>query len=295
VSRRSFRICIGILLTLFCTVILFRNTIRAHYWATRLAASEDIASQGYYLACLASLSETAHGAVQRLAHDPRPNVRALAVYALQRLQPNSGINGLNTLLADADDAVRESAATALVFNGRPEAVSALCEAARSDDAKTAAAAVSALGRIEATPALRTLCATVRSHSDAYVRAQAVEALMDVILTGDGRWANAFPTPGAATQPEQSCDPLDILVNALGDSGTFSGLPSLERQKHGAERFAGASSRPSAAGTRTVREFAAACLSTLTGKPVDSSGPWSEERKRATVEQCRQWIATRNSR
>jgi hypothetical protein len=293
-SRGAFRISICILVVLFGAAILYRNPIRAHYWAARLADSGDISTQGYYLACLANLGESAHGAAQRLARHPQAHVRSLAVFVLQRLPPESCIDDLASLLADADEAVRESAATALGFKGSPQAVRVLCSAARSDDGNRAAAAAAALGRVESPAAVDALCEAAKTHRVALVRAQALEALTDAILSGDSGQGVSTKAHAAPTSRPQ-CDPLAILVNALSDGGTFSGVLSLERQRRGAERFAGASTRPAPAEARRVREAAAAFLSTLTGRPVEWEGPWSDERKQATVEQCRQWIAARIGR
>jgi HEAT repeat protein len=281
--------------------MLYCNNLRAHWWATRLAAAEDLKSRAYYVASLTAVGDAACGAIHRLAKDPRPEVRSLAIPAMIRLSEKSRLIELSGLLADADADVRESAATALAFMGADAATRLLIEHAESPQGSSAAACVAALGRLSSPDALAAVCKAAASHADPFVRAQAVESLAacaTIASLGDQDGAPPF---------RSSSDPILVLVSALGDRAIFTGHLALERQiatvstamsskaapsREKIAKFRLESTPPPApAAPRTVAEIAASWLSSLTGRqiaPADlgDSGPAE------LADQCRRWIAER---
>jgi hypothetical protein len=295
-------VAIVLLLCLFGLAMLYRNNLRAHWWATRLAAAEDLQSRAYYVASLTAVGDAACGAIHRLAKDPRPEVRSLAIPAMIRLSEKSRLAELDGLLGDADADVRESAATALAFMDADGAARLLIEHAESPQPPAAAACVAALGRLSSPEALAALCKTAASHSDPLVRAQAVESLVACVTIA------ALGEPGEVSPFRSSRDPILVLVLALGDQAIFTGHLALERQIATVSTAVSSKAPPSRdkiarfhqdsppllapAAPRSVAEIAAHWLSSLTGRqitPADlgSAGPAE------LADQCRRWIAERH--
>jgi HEAT repeats len=288
----AFRLSIVTLGLLFALTLWQRDRLRAHWWASRLVATEDLNLRGRYLAGLISLGPKASEAIRRLSRDDRAEVRCLSVYALQSLANGQGVGDLSRLVGDSDQAVRDAAATGLALMQRDDARDALCELARKADEATACAAAAGLARIEDPVALATLCETARRHRSPLVRVHAIESLVDL-----------RPTPAST----DSCDLCTILAEALADRAEFSGALALERQRLAAEGFAfrAAVGRPTSPGLvdpktlsspgavfrpinqpekglRTVAQYAASSLSALTGQSAD----WVGLARQEVVAKCR---------
>ncbi|MEK6644154.1 MAG: HEAT repeat domain-containing protein [Planctomycetota bacterium] len=268
-SQRAFRICLVALVAMFVVLLIERNRIRSHWWAWRLQGATDLATQGYYLASLAGVGDEAFGAVSRLARSDRSDVRGFAVYALQKMPPESAFAELGRLLTDTELDVREAAATALVFAENESATQTLIRAVGSVNADEAAAAVAALGRINSESALSAICHAARSHGSALVRAQALEAITDQLITS--------VEASATSRPSSGCSMIDTLIDALPDEAIFRGLLSLERQKRSAAQFLGrlTATNPSEEllpTERAVGTIAAAFLTEITGEAVNGPCP-----------------------
>jgi hypothetical protein len=302
-----------VLLCVFVGAIIQRDLIRAHWWAIQLAKTQDPDRRAYYLASLAAVGRSAIGAIDGLAHHERPETRALAVVALARLPEQAGLDELARLLGDADQDVADSAALSLAFMQTAQPRRVLTEAAPSAAPTTAAAATAALSRVDAPEALAALCAAATEHPHPQVRAQAVESLAVWIMSAQpaarppppGRSASGagHSQPAAEVRPPPPCDPVSVMVAALGDQAEFTGLLALERQIANAAAAAdrhvvtpsGIPFSPSAepAG-RTVAEVAAAGLGRMTGRKFDHRVPTTPADRARLVAQCRQWLANRQA-
>ena len=270
---RWFPVAILLLVALFTVVVLQRNHIRAHWWAYRLTLTEDLDLRGYYLASLSAVGESGAGATRRLARHEDPDVRLLAIFALNALPEGERISELRRLLHDSDLDVREAAALALVFVGSAESTAILCETAVAKAADSATAAVAALGRSNDPRAKQTLCSVLRDHPRADVRAQAAESL--------GGWLDMIRDDSDHSEIRDEalgCEGIAALVDALSDEAIFSGPLLLERQIADAAQ---AMNRPDVSGgfscdvpppdePRSVAQIAAAAMSRLTGMTVRPS-------------------------
>ncbi|HVP11703.1 MAG TPA: HEAT repeat domain-containing protein [Phycisphaerae bacterium] len=295
-------LAIAVLVCLFAAAMYQRNSIRAYWWASRLAAAEDFKIRAYYLTLLTTVGDSAAGAIHRLAQNSRADVRALAIPAMVRLSAKYKLPELSGLLADGDAEVRDSAATVLAFMANDGATRILIEHARSGRSGEAASSVAALARVSSTDALAALCDVVRSHSDAIVRAQAVEAL--------AAWTMAEAPEGQVESPSSRvvCAPMLVLIGALEDLAPFTGQLALERQVAAVSDVASTSAvrrsdkstklhidsaPPSAhAAQRRVADVAARWLSTLTGKEITAGAGRTSVQQAELADQCRRWMAER---
>jgi hypothetical protein len=287
-GTRWFWLAIIIMVAGFVIVVVERDRIRARWWAWRLARTTDLTEQGHYLGLVMGVGEAGVGAVDSLSRDERPEVRALAVVALAKLDGEQGVAGLRRLLADEDADVAESAGVSLAFLKDQQGLRPLLDAVEHGSPTAAVAAVAALPRIASPMALAALCRAASGHADARVRAQAVESLSAWLVAG-------------GKSDGQSCDPLAVLVAALEDSGKFAGVLSLERQITGAEAMASRPSAKTAASQpavpaccqlRSVGEIAAESLGRLTGQPIKTGTTRSPEERAKLTAQCRAWLSER---
>ena len=295
-------LAIVVLLCVFSAVMLHRNNLRAHWWAARLAAAEDLRSRGYYIASLTAVGDAACGAIHRLAADSRPEIRALAIPAMARLSEKARLAELDVLLSDVDDDVRESAATALAFMGNDAATRILIDGVQSGGSAAAASCVAALGRLSSPDALGAVCKAAASHSDPAVRAQAVESLAACVTI------EALGEQGIAASARPSCDPILVLVSALTDQAIFTTHLALERQIATVAAAVSSKAAPppdkitrfrledaphaGPAAPRTVAEVAAHWLTSLTGHPITPVDPGSSG-PAELADQCRQWIVEKH--
>jgi hypothetical protein len=293
---------IVVLLCLFALAMYQRNSIRAYWWASRLVDAEDLRSRAYYIAALAAVGDSAAGAIHRLAHDARPEVRALAIPSLARLSERFKLAELSSLLADADVEVRDSAATALAFTGGDAATRILIDRAQSDQSRAAASAVAALARLSSPQVLTTLCNVVASHPDPYVRAQAVESLAACAVP------EATDERSRTSRSQAACDPVLVLVSSLEDQALFDGQLALEEQIAAVTTAVSPSALPPSDKTtrlhldtpvpsrsvaqRTVADVAAHWLSMLTGRQVRAGLGRTPNQQAELAGQCRRWMAQR---
>ena len=270
---RWFPVAILLLVALFTVVVLQRNRIRAHWWAYRLTLTEDLDLRGYYLASLSAVGDSGAGAIRRLGRYDDPDVRLLAIFALNALSRSEQTAELRRLLHDSDLDVREAAALALVFVGSAESTAILCETAVAKAADSASAAVGALGRSNDPHAVQTLCSVLRDHPRADVRAQAAESL--------GGWLDMIhhdSDQSVIRDEALGCEGIAALVDALSDEAIFSGPLLLERQIADAAQAMNQSNNSGALDydalpkdePRSVAQIAAAGLSRLTGLTVRAS-------------------------
>lgn len=260
-ARRA-RWGIALLVALFLITLWQRDTIRAHWWATRLMATDDLAARGQYLSFLATVGDKATGAVWRLARDDRPDVRILAVMSASRLARLTSNRVLATLLMDSDVDVREAAGRTLAFELRSEALNLLSNVARDADSGVAASAVASLSRIN-DPAVPDWLALAGSHASPKVRAQMIESSTTWLQGIDARLGRS------------RTEVLNLLIRIAelaDDPSEFDGELSLEREISSAESFVRASHPNSGEaatvnGKRTVASVARSKLSALMGRAI----------------------------
>ncbi len=290
--RVWFQLVLLAMVALFILTVLERNWIRAHWWVMRLADSRQIEDRAYYLNSLLAVGDSATGAVRRLARHERADLRALAVLATARLSEPVRLRELTRLMADEDRDVAESAALALALSESEEAVRLLVEGAASEHEGRAACAASALSRIESPSACAALCDTACEHASALVRAQAIESV-GLRLTN-----REDPEPVTA-----NCDPVRVLVLALGDEGTFGGSLSFERQvaqatenlrENGVLANINVMEDSDVPSKRCVADVAAEYLYKLTGKQIDRGTKRTPADIDDYVGQCRKWIREQHS-
>jgi len=273
----------------FGAVLIYRNRIRSEWWAHKLADATVPADQSYYVSCLSACGDDAMPAIRRLIRDPSPEVRALALVLLGHRPIETIVRDIPPLLHDPDRDIRESAGTTLAFTATPAAIALLRDTAVAPNENVACSALAALGRTSDPAAMATLCDALARRPQAMVRAQAAESLAEMIL----------PTPGAAPPfeiPTKDCDPVALLIHALGDTGPFDGILSTERQidriaahvaRQTTQPVSGRADRPI---SRTVAMVAATALTRLTG--IDQAPVPVPDEHRATEET---WSAIRGRR
>lgn len=283
---RGFPITLGVMVILFVAAMLGRNHIRAHWWAYRLAGADDLSSQSYYLGALSAVGSSAQGAVERLAEDDAPHVRAMAVVILESSAQTGSVRILGRLLNDTNVDVRESAALALGFMQTEDARAVLRRAIEEGSAG-AAAAVHAHGRTGGATARDLICDALAFHASPAVRAQAVETLADMITM------EAADPARSGERGRGVRDPWLALVGALADDGTFDGPLAIEREVAGARAFAAAAQAlgpappagTPAEGPRTVGHLAAKQLSALSGDTLEPVTELSPRRQADLADQC----------
>lgn len=278
-ARRA-RWAIALLVALFLATLWQRDTIRAHWWASRLMATDDLAVRGRYLSYLAAVGDNATGAIRRLARDDRPEVRLLSVFAAANLSPPQSHELLGGLLLDADAEVRDTAARTLVFNGDEASIQLLCTASINLQEAVVESALAALARSSDADAAQCILAAL--HNDRVnLRAQAVEsAAVWLESVDDCRVVKSI------------CDKLlTRLVELLTDHTLFEGTLAMEREAARAEEFvrtkrpvdgtgAGGGREANRRNQRTVSEIAAAGLTRLAGRPVAASDVLTDEARQA---------------
>lgn len=285
-SARRARWAIALLVALFLATLWHRDTIRAHWWASRLMATDDLAARGRYLSYLAAAGDSATGAIRRLARDDRPDVRLLSVFAAANLSPPQSHELLWRLLLDADAEVRDTAARTLVFDGDEASIRLLCTASINLQDAVVESALAALARSSDADAAQCILAALYNNRVS-LRAQAVESA--------AVWLESVEDCKVV---KSLCDKLITrLIELLTDHALFEGTLALEREAVRAEEFirtkrpvdgtgAGGGREANRRNQRTVSEIAAAGLTRLAGRPVAASDALTDEARdalRAAIE------------
>ncbi len=276
------------MVVLFVLVIAKRDTIRAYWWVHRLRDSAALADRAYYVACLASVGDSAAGALNGLVSDDRAENRALVIPASQGMSRHQRMGVLARLLGDDDGDVRQSAATALAFSKVGDFI--LISQSHSKDAKIATAAIGGLARMNSIESCVALCEAAVKNTNPWVRAQAVESLGQQLSSNHSDLKTLI-----FADEHGDINPLTALVSALSDSGEFSGTLALESEIAAVTRAVTASkgipttaaSTPARPADRTVAQIAAQTLSSLCGRTVQPGRNRTVEEKRALVQQCRE--------
>jgi hypothetical protein len=180
-NRRAGTI-IAIMVVLWLVVIFFRNDIRAHWWAYRMARTADHEQRMSCFLRLASLKDRAVPAVLPLLNEPDAGVRSFVVAVLHHGTSERALQGLVTASSDPDLNVRRSAIQGLALRGDPPALRALERLLRESDERTAMMAANALGSALSPDGQRALIDAVISHPRPGVRVEAIRTLADARAT-----------------------------------------------------------------------------------------------------------------
>jgi hypothetical protein len=287
-----FYLILAAMVVAFLVVVFQRNSIRARYWAYQLKQTDDLADQAYYIACLTSVGDAAAESVESLVWDSRKEIRMLAIPASQGLTPRIRHElVLNMLLIAEDDELQASAATAIALSHWEPGEQFLIAVSQSPTESTACAAAGGLSRIDSAAAADALCTIVQTNKSPKVRAQAVESLAAHLQP-------SLDNGGAITGKP---DAITVMVQALSDSGEFSGQLAAEREIDTVSTVVTArkglrvaTSGPSASAARTVASIAAGVLTDLTGESIEAI-PADFAAQSRLVERCKSLIAQRHPR
>lgn len=261
-----FYLILAAMIVAFLVVVIQRNNIRARYWAYQLKQTNDLAEQAYYIACLTSIGDAAADSVESLVWDSRNGIRMLAIPASQGLTPRIRHElVLYALLLDDDEELQASAATAIALSHWKPGEQSLIAFAQTPSDSTACAAAGGLSRIESAAAKDALCNIIQTHKSSKVRAQAVESLASHLQPSLDKTA---AIPG-------KLDPISVMVQALSDSGEFSGKLAAEKEIETVSSAVTArkgvrvaTSGPATPTARTVASVAASVLTQLTGETIE---------------------------
>lgn len=237
-------IAIGLMIVMWLAVVMSRNTLRAYWWADRLARADTAEQQLTYFQLLATHGDSAVGAMRSLLKSDDALLRGLAVGVLNHATNDEAGALLAKSIGDTDTAVRKAAILGLSMRSdATQHIARITEATETPDTETAMSAVASLGNIESERARDVLIASLDGGRPAHVRIQAVETLG---FLGVDR---AVPA----------------LVNCLGDTTVYEGLTENQR----AAQFAIAQSQglppPEFSRRHTVSGEAARALFAITGR------------------------------
>jgi len=285
-----FYMILAAMVVAFLIVVVQRDNIRARYWAHQLKQTDDLAEQAYYIACLTSVGDSAAESVESLVWDSRKEIRMLAIPASKGLTPRIRHEFvLNMLLIAEDDELQASAATAIALSHWEPGEQFLIAVSQSPEESTACAAAGGLSRIDSAAAADALCSIIQTNKSPKVRAQAVESLAAHLQP-------SLDNPGAITG---KFDPITVMVQALRDSGEFTGKLAAEREIDtvstavtARKGLRVATSGPCAAAARTVASVAACVLTDLTGEAIEAI-PADFAAQSRLVDRCKSLIAQRH--
>jgi hypothetical protein len=240
--------------------LLFSPTVRARYWAWRLARAQTDDQCEYFAARLAWSPDAALGVGKGLLTNPSPEVRVWTVRVVQRASKPQADDLLLAAIEDHDLRVRDAAALALGRRGGAATIRRLIDLTRRPQDDIAAAAVFALQRNASPAAVDAILQTLRESASAEVCAQAIESLGLLGIT--------------------RAEPL--LISKLSDRHPVPILPANERsvrtallsQRNRLELAGRAIDTLSATEGRTVAEYAADAIRRIRRHPAMSSQPGS---------------------
>lgn len=263
------------MLLLWLAAILSRNTIRAHWWAYRIAST---ASPVERLGCfqrLASLGDKALPAVNGLLTSDDAELRSFAVGVLHHAPSGRAFDLLLTACRDVDPDVARLAVGGVVMRGAERAVKALTTLTGSDNERHAMIAAAALGDIGSGSARQALTALLRSSPHVGVRVEAITGL-------------------EALQAREAIDPL---IDALDDTAVYEGITERDMRMRRAFDAAGADRAvelglPLDASVHlenrhVVWRYAARALRNLSGHSFDFAADESADRS-AVAQAWRAW-------
>ncbi|UCF34890.1 MAG: HEAT repeat domain-containing protein [Phycisphaerales bacterium] len=278
-ANRRAGIIIAVMVLLWLLVVLFRNDIRAHWWAYRMARTADYEQRMSCFLRLASLKDRAVPAVLPLLDEPDAGVRSFAVAVLHHATSEKALQGLVTASSDSDPNVRRSAIQGLALRGDPPALESLEGLLRESDEGTAMMAASALGSVPSPDGRRVLIEAVTSNSRCGVRVEAIRAL------ADARATEAVP---ALIEALTDCDIYEGVTEA--DTKAAAAFDAVAVQFMARE---GLTESPEMIVEKrhVVGECALEALLTITGRE-NFDGVWEQARADDLAADWRAWWSAR---
>lgn len=299
----------------FLIVLMARDHIRAGWFAYRIVHTKDPGERAYYSAALASLGPASLWSAERLADDPDPDVRLLAIFVLKSIDAPEADARIGRILTDRSQTVRDAAATTLAFAADGGRIQALHELWRPLDAifsgamltdsaiNAAAAAAAAFSRIKPELSSEALAAVISPSTPPAVRAQAIESIGALAMSHQGALAELvgpfmpirarFSHRGPTISPSE-IDFFTPLVRSLGDHDRFRGSLALEREIASASGFLAGSGRavvahrdaPAPDAHRRVSDIAGEVIQELAGFSPDAVPIANSDQEREMVMRIR---------
>ncbi|MBN1511723.1 MAG: HEAT repeat domain-containing protein [Phycisphaerae bacterium] len=282
--QRSNRRLVAVLvvLALACTALLvFRYPLWARWWGHRLVQTNDSQERLGYVLRLAALGEASVPVAADLLEQNDVELRSFGVFLLSRVNSPVSTRHLRRAVDDADADLRRMALQEYARRPDPEVAAELVR--RLDDPRPDVVGWAAVGlatdHLDA--GLAALTHAARSHADAGVRVQAIQAL-------------------ALTNRRE---PVDALIDCLEDGSRYTGWTAIDASAARAIRSAGGRSasfgaEDSADASDTPPEYivgqeADRALRALTGVSFDYQVDDPEARQKA-IAAWREWLATSTS-
>lgn len=268
-----------VVLALACTALLvFRYPLWARWWGHRLVQTDDSQERLGYVLRLAGLGEASVPVAADLLEQNDVELRSFGVFLLSRVNTPVSTRHLRRAVDDADADLRRMALQE--YARRPGAEVAAELVRRLDDPRPDVVGWAAVGlatdHLDA--GLAALTHAARSHADAGVRVQAIQALA---LTN-------------------RCEPVDALIDCLDDMSRYTGWTAIDASAARAIQSAGGRSASFGAADSAdasdappeyiVGQEADRALRALTGVSFDYQVDDPEARRKA-IAAWREWLAT----
>ncbi len=204
--RRPVMIIVA-MVVLFALVVVFRDEIRVRWWGYRLSQSADVQDRMHYLSLLSGMDAKSLPVARDLIRDPDSANRSFGVALVSTINNDEADRLLEIACVDSDETIRHSAVLGLSMRSSANTVQRLAGLIKRLDVKSAMFAVSRLAGIALPESLDEIVRIARSHPDAGVRAEAIQAL--------GQWGGD--------------DAIAALIDCLSDDAVYSGLTATEAQ------------------------------------------------------------------
>ncbi len=280
-SNRRF-IAMLVALAVACAVLLvFRYPLWARWWGHRLVQTDDSQERLGYVMRLAGLGEASLPIAADLLEQNDVELRSFGVFLLSRVNTPVSTGHLRRAIDDADVNLRRMALQE--YARRPGAEVAAELVRWLDDPRPDVVGWAAVGLAtdHLGAGLAALTHAARSHADAGVRVQAIQAL-------------------ALTNRRE---PVDALIDCLEDMSRYTGRTAIDASAARAIQSAGGSSAsfsaadsadaPDAPPEYIVGQEADRALRALTGVSFDYQVDDAEVRRRA-IAAWRDWLAASSS-
>ena len=176
VRYRAATLAVVLTLAACIAVICLRTTIRSRYWAWQFQNSTSDEERAMAITLLARAGDAGWWGTDVLLADSDAETRMWGVMVLLQADGDWAHDRLFNMLADPDEAVRESAAFAIATYARPEAVRRLVKLFEQGGTATAGAAAAGLARFTSPEAERALVGLEVGNQDALRAALLIDAL-----------------------------------------------------------------------------------------------------------------------
>jgi len=197
---------VAVMVLLWLLVVLSRNDIRVWWWGYRLRQCSALTDRVHYMQLLVGMGARCLPVAEDLLADEDAALRSFGVALLHPLAGEESFALLGRACHDPDAEVRQSAIIGLSLRAGVQTVPLLCELTDHVEVATAMLATSRLGMLRSPAALDALRGLACGHTQAGVRAQAIETLAE--------WGGD--------------EVVDTLITCLADEVVFEGLTVSQR-------------------------------------------------------------------